>query len=388
MMNGPASTLIMAMDEEVTVDTVSAIKLTFWPSEADNWKYRYRTWPPLPVIEEILTQPSFLVHKSSSPDPEHREEWYLSFTVAEWIIARNMSRVMRMTYFFFKTIFKHAFKLKVEFKEFGSYLAKTTMMWACEILDPSVWTDANLQTNLSYLFISLFYCFKQRFLPHYFIPELNLLRNIPPGLYALFEITVDRARLITAPLTCLPDPGIMWHVCRRLCDWVWQGRAMIHTALMLRQLMKLGPPIDIHDLLDYNVSSHSSGYMAAYVREKSLTHVFDWMSPSSCMEECFDWITPGWLSLNTNSASEEFLNFMLENDRAITNSKFDQLERFDQIERSIMQAHTNTESVTGKMRFVNRAKRDHCNAGVCVFVCLRICVSASLYHAIALFIVG
>ena len=310
MMNGPASTIITTHDE-VTVDGVYAIILTFWPPEAENWKHRSRTWPPLAVIEEILSQPSFLVHKPSSPDPEHREEWYLSFTRAERIIARKMPSVMRMTYFFFKTIFKHVFKFKVEGREFGSYLAKTTMMWACEVLDPSVWTDANLQINLSYLFISMLYCFKQTILPHYFIPELNLLQNIPPGLHTLLEIKVDRARLITAPLTCLPDPVIMWHVCRRLCDWVWQIRAMIHTALVLRQLMKLGPPID---LPDGNVSSRTTIYLTTYAREKSISRVFNRMSASSRMDECFDWITPARLSLDTSSASDEYLKSFADAD--------------------------------------------------------------------------
>ena len=331
--NGPASTLTTT-GQDVTVDTLSAIKLTFWPPEADNWIHRSRTWPPLTVVKDILSQPSFLVPRRSSPDPEHREEWCLSFTLAESIIARTMPHAMRMTYFFFKTIFKCSFNFKVNFrsaegvklKEFGSYLAKTTMMWACEVLDPSVWTEGNLQINLSYLFRSLFRYLKQKFLPHYFIPGLNLLRNTPPDLYREFEIRVDRVRLVTAPLTCLPDPGAMRRVFRKLYKWVWQDRAMIHTALMLRQLMELGPPTD-HDVLDDKVSSDSSAKFAVYVHEKSQKHVFDRISASSYMDDCFDWITPEWLSLDVNSASEEFLNFTIDHSRAITQSNFRQRKK-------------------------------------------------------------
>jgi len=187
------------------LDTVGAIRLDCWPSDAREWIHRQRTWPPIPVIVDICQHPCYLVHKPSAPGPEHIDEQCLSFVYGEQTIVHHRTRGMKLTYFFFKSIFYPMFNFKVDTKEFGSYLAKTTMLWACEEQPPGIWTEAKLEHNLRYLFSKLLDYLDARMLPHYFMPELNILRNHPEELYDLMESRVDRLGLTTHPLRLLPQ---------------------------------------------------------------------------------------------------------------------------------------------------------------------------------------
>ena len=121
-------------------DIVLAVQLDFWPSEAWEWVHRSRKWPQVPLVVDITQKSCFLVHKPFTLTDPYANEWYISFTLAEQMIARKRTKGMKMTYFFFKAIYYCSFKYTSQDKEFGSYLAKTTMMWACEEYPIHQWT--------------------------------------------------------------------------------------------------------------------------------------------------------------------------------------------------------------------------------------------------------
>ena len=218
-------------------DYVPAVKLDFWPSEAWEWVHRSRKWPHVPLVVDITQTPCFLVHKPFRLDDPFANEWYISFTLAEKIIARKRSEGMQMTYFFFKAIYYCSLKYTSEEKEFGSYLAKTTMMWACEEYPIHQWTPDNLDANIRILLEKLLGYIDKRFLPHYFIPELNLLSRLPESLFTMMEEHLDRDRLLNDPMSFIPEDVLDYII-------VGQFRAIryigMHRSIMTEIKRRMG----------------------------------------------------------------------------------------------------------------------------------------------------
>ena len=211
--SGPALTQMFTMldhtdnsELKLSADTVFACQLDFWPPEVADWLTRTRQWPSQDVVDQISQQPCFLVHKPPSTRPEDMDKWSLSFTLAEQMLCMRRSEGMKLTYFCFKAIFYTCLHVKVDDKEFSSYLCKTVMMWALEELHPGQWTDENLLTNLLFLFSKLDEHIKCKHLPHYFIPDLNVMRDIPESMFAIIRDRVKRYNLLSIDLSIVcPD---------------------------------------------------------------------------------------------------------------------------------------------------------------------------------------
>ena len=220
-----------------SIDNVPAIQLDFWPSEAWEWVHRSRKWPQVPLVVDITQTSCFLVHKPFTLNDPYANEWYISFTFAEKVIARKRSEGMKMTYFFFKAIYYSSLKYTSEEKEFGSYLAKTTMMWACEEYPIHQWTPDNLDANIRILLEKLLGYIDKRFLPHYFIPELNLLSHLRESLFTMMEEDLDRDRLLNDPMSFIPEDVLDYII-------VGQFRAIryigMHRSIMTEIKRRMG----------------------------------------------------------------------------------------------------------------------------------------------------
>ena len=192
----------------MSIDTVFACQLDFWPPEAADWLTRTRQWPSQDVVDQIRQQPCFLVHKPPSTRPEDMDKWSLSFTLAEQMLCLRRSEGMKLTYFCFKAIFYTCLHVKVDDKEISSYLCKTVMMWALEELPPEQWTEENLLTNLSYIFGRLFRHIELRHMPHYFIPEMNIMWDLPESIFNYVDSYINKYLLVSNPLRFLPGANI------------------------------------------------------------------------------------------------------------------------------------------------------------------------------------
>ena len=211
--NGPATTQIMDFyidgvhRLEMSYDVVVGARLPFWPEEAASFKDRERKWPPGHVVEEIIKEHK--VHLVAKPSdeisPDHSDEWRLTF-LAEKRIVQEQSPVMRFTYYIFKILFYKYFKMEVAGKSLSSYLAKTTMYWLCEEADPDMWTEENVSVNLQTLLLKLCDYLERGSLPHYFVPAIDLLGNLPEQLLRVARnIKVDQAQLFADPIANIPD---------------------------------------------------------------------------------------------------------------------------------------------------------------------------------------
>ena len=168
-------------------DLVHCIACCNWPLRAYSWCERKRNWPPGSLVEEITNSVFHLVSKpSTSGDQEI--EWRLSFSFAEFKLMDSITGPKLTTYMILKNLLNENDKLR-DGEVFKTYHLKTGFFWACEKQASAFWDSEQVQKCVSSVLDSLIEGFDTRFLPHYFIHEINLLEDLPKQ--ALQETTEE-----------------------------------------------------------------------------------------------------------------------------------------------------------------------------------------------------
>lgn len=164
---------------ELTIswNLVPVIKLDWWPEVAKEWTNRKRQWPSKSIISE-LTSHSYIAANISNGNKAAPELQY-SFTNIERELSKLRTRKQSLVYLIFKSLIYKWIK-PVSNKQFGSYIAKTIMLWACEKFPPShhIWAETSTIQTLTYLFDEMLTAVKKDKLPNYFIPEVNEIKNM------------------------------------------------------------------------------------------------------------------------------------------------------------------------------------------------------------------
>ena len=158
----------------VHIDLVPAIECESWPSVAEEWITRKREWLPKPIIDKIVKDGFYVVPKSS-PGGDPKLEWRLSFSKAELTLAENRTDVQKKCYYIFKSVVKENLDSDIV----STYYLKTLMMWAIEQNPPEYWKENNIGQAVFGLLDDLLQAVEKGFLAHYFIKEINLLRDKP-----------------------------------------------------------------------------------------------------------------------------------------------------------------------------------------------------------------
>ena len=157
------------------LDFVLAINCESWPAIAEEWKTRTRMWPPNCLVDKIVNG-GFHVIPKASPGGDAELEWRLSFSKAELTLAGNRTHVQKKCYYICKTMFKENLTVS---EIISSYYLKTIMMWATEQNPPEYWREDNIGQAVLGLLDDLYQAVITGYLPHYFIPQNNLLKHIP-----------------------------------------------------------------------------------------------------------------------------------------------------------------------------------------------------------------
>ena len=172
-------------------DNVLSIPCNEWPREAGRWATRERPsgWPDNDMIESIVGDGCHLVAISHPKSRRPDVEWRYSFSVAERTLARSLSDAQRQCYILLKLIVMRQLK---PCSVVCSYHLKTIFLWQCEKIIPSKWSlGPGLATTFLCLLDELLYCLATHHLPHYFIPENNLLEHVDA------DFLVDAARSLS-----------------------------------------------------------------------------------------------------------------------------------------------------------------------------------------------
>ena len=189
----------------MSFDDVPAARLQFWPRHAAAWITRCRLWPPQNTIQSIADEGCNVVPRSS-PGGDVQSEWRLSFSLPEASLAQLRTEEQKRAYYFFKIFFYQHLKCiessNPKEKPLYSYVIKTTMLWASEELPPKDPIWASLETSAQMLLFKLLGSLQTGFLPHYFVPEINLLERVGEDVRDRCAAIISRWQsdiLMTAP---------------------------------------------------------------------------------------------------------------------------------------------------------------------------------------------
>ena len=160
-------------------DMAMAFQAFFWPKCAHEWVYRNRkyNWPCKPLIKFIVSDVGCnIVPTCDISSQEQDLLWRLSFSRAETILVSLLSYVQYKVFAVMKMFLKSAINdgLEEEQSFLTSYHIKNMIFYMAEMLPRAQWTDEKLLDRfwdcMTYLRKSL----QQDYLPHYFLPGLNL----------------------------------------------------------------------------------------------------------------------------------------------------------------------------------------------------------------------
>ena len=171
------------------IDCAPIIRLMWTPQVIIPWMKRKRNWTAL--IGQLKDELSYgYVILKTSHEQKNNEatvECQYSFAYIERKIVSLQSGNQRLVYFIFKSIiYKHLIAGELD-DQLSSYISKTTMLWACDRYPPDdpFWAlgvnKGSIFRVLSYLFADLLSKFREGVVPYYFIPQINIIEDIPMG---------------------------------------------------------------------------------------------------------------------------------------------------------------------------------------------------------------
>ena len=191
-----------------STDIVLALSCDGWPLSAKEWITRERTWPDEELVNKIAHGGFHIVPKSSSEG-----DFRLSFSFAETTLIKHWSPLQHKVMRSFKAVVKcHQSIWRSNIKEIiSTYHLKTIAFWHYEKTAQDSFTEETVVTHLVLLLQELAEALIKIELPMYFMPKVNLLKDVED-----YEDAVDTAEKI-------------FHLSR---DYV----AITHTVVKLEKL--------------------------------------------------------------------------------------------------------------------------------------------------------
>ncbi|VDI77216.1 Hypothetical predicted protein [Mytilus galloprovincialis] len=181
-----------------------------WPKEASKWILRKRPsgWPSTSLLEQTLKVPCLLTPKycpfSRNPDIE----WMFDFSFPEtFLLKDNISKEQKYCF--------HVFKLLIDFhtgrrKELTTFVLKTIFLYTLEVIPCQQWETCPSACML-YMTETLLSSLKEKKIPHYFIPENNIISHLSGTiLYQLIEkVNIVREFPIMSVILMAESHGLM-----------------------------------------------------------------------------------------------------------------------------------------------------------------------------------
>ena len=276
-------------------DDVVSVACVGWPLSASSWGQRSpRYWPEQRSVEDVTNAVYHLVSKpSSSGDPE--TEWRLSFSFAESKLMDTIRGPRLATYKILKDLIVENAKLR-ETNVLKTYFLKSVFFWVCEKQPEDFWNMYRIDKCVLSLLESLIHGFQTGLIQHYFIPEINLLEDIPKE---ALSATTDELIHIRTDLQIsyfTPNPVI-------------EGLAMMELAWLkqeyestLKQLKKI----------EKNASRDHRYIMKAVLR--LLSEILSYVSSTLCIAEKMKLLdkTQLWYIEETLSCTYAFMSACAE----------------------------------------------------------------------------
>ncbi|XP_076117682.1 uncharacterized protein LOC143085303 [Mytilus galloprovincialis] len=148
-----------------------------WPVAAKNWISRSRptNWPSEDTIHEITKGGCVLVPTGYPLSVDKEREWRVSFNIHERRLARSWNNIQKTCYCMVLMMLKTHLSTR---SILTSYHVKNMMFWFCEKqFGPDEFDGASLGDRVLQLLYSILKALENAYIPHFFIPENNLISN-------------------------------------------------------------------------------------------------------------------------------------------------------------------------------------------------------------------
>lgn len=159
------------------------IRLRWQPNLTRQWARKPRNWPKNKELSEELKE-GFVIAKTSKEEKEniHSTQLRYSFAHLERKIISLRSRHQNLIYLIFKSMY-YRWIHGIDQEYLTSFLAKTVMFWFCDEYPPDhqFWDfyGSKSVVILKQLFVRLKTAFQYKRLSYYFVPEINLVKDLP-----------------------------------------------------------------------------------------------------------------------------------------------------------------------------------------------------------------
>ncbi|XP_078365083.1 uncharacterized protein LOC144649472 [Oculina patagonica] len=201
-----------------------------WPEPAMEWLVRPRPsgWPSPELVQEIfdagchlapvgrgkrIDEPVEMINYCQNPELTEAStsstglpvegqrvmdetEWRTSFSLAENKLGESVSAVQRHVLVLLKMIKKFYFPDVI-----STYYVKNLLFWECERKEEDFWKEGNSANCLLFMLDRLVECLKAHHLPHYIMPESNLLQYEDPISLKEAAVIVSEVRSNILPKT-------------------------------------------------------------------------------------------------------------------------------------------------------------------------------------------
>src|SRR6218665_622481 len=179
IVSGPA---ISSKDQSRGSDAVLSIWCPKWPTEVKDWpiRPRYQGWPTPDTISQVVQNGCHVVYIQHRSCRYDKEQWRLSFSIAELILLQSWTKVQQLVYHLMRFFAKRELVQKYYPKDsivLCMYHLKTLMLWTCEEMSPEWWISHSVIAICCELLQKLSEWLRRRFCSNYFIPEANLFHD-------------------------------------------------------------------------------------------------------------------------------------------------------------------------------------------------------------------
>lgn len=173
----------IAQGKSCCSDVVFSIYCPFWPTEADEWRFRRRNhgWPTEKTIAGVTRGGCHFVSKLRTWDTCDDTEWRFSFSKAEVILIHSWTDVQKYIYHLIRVIKRNISELcdANEKAALQTYFFKILMLWACEENPSEYWIESNVETCVREILGRMVECLIELQCPSYFIPGCNIMAHLP-----------------------------------------------------------------------------------------------------------------------------------------------------------------------------------------------------------------
>ena len=182
----------------LSVEQFQGLEYGVWPRQAYNWTKRepQSGWPSKETIREASEKGCLIIRRAHEFSEHPDIEWQFVFNEAEKVLVQSFTDAMMYCFRVFKTLVDHQTRnLKVKPK---TYWQLTAMFYSSERIPHQVWSS-NPGGCIMFLISWLYNYIHQKNLPHYFIPENNMIEHVDDEEMKYLETSLQAIRLFPFP---------------------------------------------------------------------------------------------------------------------------------------------------------------------------------------------